>query len=409
VTPLAHLAIAGQALRRHKLRSALTMLGVIVGVASVIVLMGVGAGARQEVLAEIRSLGSNLLLIQPGSARSAGARLGRGSGASLTVDDADAIRDEIPGVVASAPSVYGRAQVIRGNLNWQTTVQGITPDFLVAREWPVAEGREFSDQEVRAAAKVALLGRTVADELFGDAPALGNLIRVADVPFTVVGVLAPKGENTQGTDQDDKILVPLATAQTRVLGDRQQRARAVQYVMVKIGDWSYMQAAAEEVRALLRQRHRLQPGEDDDFTLQNLEEVQRSEEQASGTFVRLLVTVALVSLIVGGISIMNIMLVSVTERTREIGIRLAVGARPSDVLGQFLTEAVTLSTLGGTIGMGLGFAALGLASLVGLPVLIEARAVLLAFGFSVGVGVFFGLYPARRAARLNPIEALRFE
>ena len=409
MNPLRYLYVSVRALRRHKMRSGLTMLGVIVGVASVIILMGIGAGTRKEVLAEIRSLGSNLLLIQPGSVRTGGAQLGRGSSASLTLEDADAIRNEVPSVVASAPSVFGRAQVIRGNVNWQTTVQGITPDFLVAREWEVEQGQAFSEQEVKAAAKVALLGQTVATKLFGDGPAVGGLIRVAKAPFTVIGVLAPKGQNTQGADQDDKVLIPLSTAKLRVLGDSQQRARSVQYVMVKVGDWSYMETAAEEVRDLLRQRHRLQPGQDDDFTIQNMDEIQRSEEEASGTFVRLLVAVALISLIVGGISIMNIMLVSVTERTREIGIRLAVGARPGDGLGQFLTEAVTLSTLGGLLGMGLGFAVLGLASLIGFPVLIELRAVLLAFGFSAGVGIFFGYYPARRAARLTPIEALRFE
>jgi putative ABC transport system permease protein len=409
VSPLGDLRIALGALGRHRLRAGLTMLGVVVGVASVIVLMGLGAGTRQEVVAEIRSLGANLLLIQPGSVRSGGAELGRGSSASLTVEDAEAIREESPAVVASAPSLFGRAQVVRGNLNWQTTVQGITPDYLVAREWEVEEGQGFSEQDVRAAAKVALLGRTVARALFGDEPPVGGVVRVANAPFTVIGVLARKGDNTQGADQDDKVLVPLSTARIRVLGDAERAARSVQYVMVKVGDWSYMEETAAEVRALLRQRHRLQPGEEDDFTVQNLDELQRSEERASGAFVRLLVAVALISLVVGGISIMNIMLVSVTERTREIGIRLAVGARPADILGQFLTEAVALSTMGGLLGMGLGFAVLGLAALVGFPVLIEARAVALAFGFSAGVGIFFGLYPARRAARLNPVEALRFE
>lgn len=408
MTLFASLRVALRAIWTHRLRSALTTLGVIVGVASVIILMGIGAGAQREVLAEIRSLGSNLLLILPGSAEAGGAQLGSGSSDTLTEDDADAIRNEVPYVVASAPSVYGRAQAVRGNVNWQTTVQGITPDFLAAREWEVAEGRALTGQDVRAAAKVALLGRTAAERLFGEATPLGGSIRVGNVPFTIVGVLARKGENSQGADQDDKIMIPLSTAKMRVLGQA-LRARAVQYVMVKVGDWRYMEEATEEVRSLLRQRHRLREGQEDDFTIQNMAEAQRSEEEASGIFVRLLLAVASISLVVGGISIMNIMLVSVTERTREIGLRLAVGARPLDVLVQFLIEAVTLSVVGGAIGIGVGVLVLGLAALLGFPVLVEMSAITLAFGFAAGVGVFFGYYPARRAAALNPIEALRFE
>ena len=402
--------VALRALAINKLRSALTMLGIVIGVGAVIVMIGVGAGAQARVEAQIRALGSNLLLIMSGARTQTGARLALGSGQSLSEDDAIAINREIPEATA-APALRGGAQVIWGNTNWATQIYGTTPEYLQVREWPLAGGRAFYPSEVSGAGKVALIGSTVARELFGSADPIDQVIRIKRVPFTVIGVLETKGQSLMGTDQDDIIIVPIATARGRVLGSATQaKQRAVGTIWVKAAEGYDTKVVEEQVRALLRQRHRLQPGTEDDFSLRNLQEVMSAQEASSRVLALLLAAVASVSLLVGGIGIMNIMLVSVTERTREIGLRMALGARTRDILGQFLVEAVTLSLIGGLVGVGLGLAAsLAVGSFLGWQVLLSPAAIGLAVAFAFVIGVFFGFYPARKAARLNPVEALRFE
>ncbi|MCW5730951.1 MAG: ABC transporter permease [Alphaproteobacteria bacterium] len=402
--------IALGALRVNKLRAALTMLGIVIGVAAVITMIAVGAGARQRVQEQMRSLGSNLMIVVPGAVTSGGVRLGFGSQSTITEDDAHAIAREVPGVQASAPVLRGSAQVVFGNANWSTVALGITPDYLEAREWTLLAGRGFTQDEMDGAAKVALIGQTVAENLFGEGDPVGQTIRVRKVPVTIVGLLDRKGQSLQGQDQDDTILLPIATARTRVLGVQTARQRAVSAITVKAWADADLTETEEQVRAVLRQRHRLQPGQDDDFWLRNLSEVLQAQEASSRVLAILLAAVASVSLIVGGIGIMNIMLVSVTERTREIGLRLAVGARGRDILTQFLVEAVTLSVIGGLIGILLGIAAsLGVARFAGWQIAIPPESLLLAAGFAGAVGIFFGFYPARKAAHLQPIEALRYE
>jgi putative ABC transport system permease protein len=402
--------IALRALAVNKLRSALTMLGIVIGVGAVIVMIAVGAGAQARVEEQIRALGSNLLLVMPGSTTAGGVRLGFGSGSTLTEDDVAAINREIPEALA-APALRGSAQVIWGNTNWSTQIFGVTPEYLDVRQWPLAAGRVFEPAEMAAAAKVCLIGATVAKQLFGDGDPLDQSIRIKRVPFTVVGVLDVKGQSMMGTDQDDLILVPIKTARSRVLGTASAaRNRTVGTIWVKAADGVATKTVEEEVRSLLRQRHRIQPGADDDFSLRNLAEVMAAQEASSRVLALLLAAVASVSLLVGGIGIMNIMLVSVTERTREIGLRMAVGARTRDILGQFLVEAVTLSLIGGLAGVALGLGASFLiAELAGWRIAISPQAVGLAVAFAFVIGVFFGFYPARKAARLNPVEALRFE
>jgi len=404
------LRIALRAIAVNKLRSALTMLGIIIGVSAVIVMVAVGAGAQARVEEQIRALGANLLLILSGARTASGVRLGLGSNLSLSEGDADAISREIPGATA-APAVRGGAQLIWGNVNWSTVVYGTTPDYLPVRQWALAAGRSFEPAEMSGAAKVCILGQTVVRQLFGATDPIGQTIRVRHVPFTVIGVLENKGQSMMGTDQDDLVLMPLNTARNRVLGATTlAKQRAVGVIWVKVDDGLDTAAVAEQVRALLRQRHRLQPGADDDFSLRNLAEIMAAREASSRVLTMLLAAVASVSLVVGGIGIMNIMLVSVTERTREIGLRMAIGARTRDILGQFLVEAVTLSLIGGLIGTLLGIAsAFAIGRLAGWRVLLSGEAVLLAVAFALLIGVFFGYYPARKAARLNPVEALRFE
>ncbi|HEX7111263.1 MAG TPA: ABC transporter permease [Mizugakiibacter sp.] len=404
------LQIALRALAANKLRSALTMLGIVIGVAAVIVMIAVGAGAQARVEEQIRSLGSNLLLIMSGARTQGGVRLPQGSSQTLSEDDAIAINQEIADAVA-APAVRGGAQVVAGNANWSTQIYGTTPEYLQVREWPLAAGRGFTPAEMARAGKVCLLGATVARELFGDADALDQVIRIKRVPFTVVGVLETKGQSLMGSDQDDIIVVPISSARSRVLGaPAQARQRAVGTIWVKVAQGQDTRAVEQQVRALLRQRHRLQPGADDDFSLRNLAEVMAAQEASSRVLALLLAAVASVSLLVGGIGIMNIMLVSVTERTREIGVRMAVGARTRDILGQFLVEAVTLSLIGGLAGVALGVAgAMAIGAFAGWRVVLSPTAVALAVAFAFAIGVFFGLYPARKAARLDPVEALRFE
>ena len=407
---MALLRIALRALAVNKLRSALTMLGIVIGVGAVIVMIAVGSGAQARVEEQIRALGSNLLLVMPGSTTAGGVRMGFGSGSTLTEDDVVAINREIPEALA-APALRGSAQVIWGNSNWSTQVFGVTPEYLDVRQWALASGRTFEAGEMAGAAKVCLIGATVAKQLFGAADPLDQSIRIKRVPFTVIGVLDTKGQSLMGTDQDDLVLVPIKTARSRVLGTASAaRNRTVGTIWVKAADGLDTKVVEEQVRSLLRQRHRVQAGADDDFSLRNLQEVMAAQEASSRVLALLLAAVASVSLLVGGIGIMNIMLVSVTERTREIGLRMAVGARTRDILGQFLVEAVTLSLIGGLIGVGLGMGtSLAIAEFAGWRIVIAPEAVGLAVAFAFVIGVFFGFYPARKAARLNPVEALRFE
>jgi putative ABC transport system permease protein len=407
---LAAIRIALRALRVNRLRSALTMLGIVIGVAAVIAMVAVGSGATARIQQQIEAIGSNLIMVVPGSITSNGIRLGSGAVVTLSEDDARAIAAECPSVSVVAPAVRGAAQVMVGNNNWATSIQGTTPDYLTIRDQPVAQGTSFTVDDVNSAAKVALLGQTVARNLFGDADPAGQTIRIKNVPFLVDGVLSPKGQSPTGQDQDDLILVPISTAKRDVTGVSQANAGAVASIMVQAAGPGAIDQAQHEVEALLRQRHRLQPGQDDDFTIRNLSEVFAAQESSAHVMSILLGAIASVSLIVGGIGIMNIMLVSVTERTHEIGLRLAIGAKTKDILSQFLVEAVTLSILGGVAGIITGtLASVLISHLAGWNTLVSADAILLSFAFSGLVGVFFGYYPARKAALLDPIDALRYE
>jgi putative ABC transport system permease protein len=396
------------ALRLHKLRSALTMLGIIIGVAAVIAMVAVGGGAREQVVAQIRSLGSNLLIVMPGNVTLGGVRLGSGAAATLTDDDSAAIAKEVPAVQVTAPYVRGNVQLIASGMNWASVLFGVDLGWFEAREWDVDSGRVFETEEISRGAQVALIGQTVARTLYGGLDPVGQELRIRNVPFRVVGVMGKKGQSTWGQDQDDVVLVPLNTARQRVLGRNQANARAIGSIYVKVRDGENMSGAEEDAKALLRQRHRLQPGQDDDFSIRNLADIAATREASARTLALLLAAVAGVSLAVGGIGIMNIMLVSVTERTREIGLRLAVGARQRDILRQFLFEATGLAAIGGAIGVLLGVGAAYLISnAAGWPLLIQPESIVLAVAFSGLVGVFFGWYPALRASRLDPIEALR--
>ena len=404
----ARLAVAALAVNR--LRTGLAMLGVVIGVAAVVTMMSVGAGARARVESEIRSLGSNLIIVISGTITAGGVRLGTGSEPTLTEDDARAMMREIGVVQAAAPMVRGGAQVVAGNANWSTAVFGVTPEFLDAREWGVVSGRPLVQGDVDAAAKVALIGQTVAQNLFGSVDPTGQVIRVAKASVLIVGVLDRKGQSSQGQDQDDVVLVPISTAKKKVLGSTRASARAVGTILVKVTEPAAMTTAEDEIRSLLRQRHRLSPAEGDDFTIRNLSDLLASQEAASRVLAVLLAAIASVSLVVGGIGIMNIMLVSVTERTREIGLRRAVGARRRDVLAQFLTEAMVISLTGGILGVALGaLGSWGIARFAGWPAPLTASAVVPAVLFAAMVGMFFGFYPARKASRLNPVDALRYE
>jgi len=407
---LVSVKIALRALRVNRTRSALTMLGIVIGVAAVIAMVGVGTGATARIQAQIQSIGSNLIVVLPGSISSNGVRLGSGAVATLTEDDAKAIAAECPSVSAVAPSVRGGVQVVYGSSNWATTVQGVTPDYMTIRDYTMLSGEFFTNQDVDAAAKVAVLGETVVQNLFGNSDPTGQVAIIKNVPFTVVGVLTPKGQSPSGQDQDDIILLPISTAKQKVLGTNKANAKAVSTLMVQASAPGAMNQAQQEMEALLRERHRIQAGQDDDFTVRNLTEVFAAQESSAQVMSILLGAIASVSLVVGGIGIMNIMLVSVTERTREIGLRQAVGAKTRDILSQFLVEAVTLSLLGGMIGIVIGLAASALIShFAQWSTQVSPLSILLAFVFSALVGVFFGYYPARKAAFLDPIEALRYE
>jgi putative ABC transport system permease protein len=401
---------AARALRVNKLRSALTMLGIIIGVGAVIAMVAVGAGAQARVEEQIRSLGSNLIIVRSNSANIGGVRAGQGTRATLTDDDASAIQREIGAVQAAAPTRGGTIQAVYGNLNWGTSVNGVTPEWFEVKEWNVADGRPITLEDHETVAKVVVMGQTVAWNLFGDDNPVGQIIRIRRMPFTVVGVLERKGQNPSGQDQDDVLMIPLSTARRKLLGRIPGQARSIWAITVKIRDGEDLADASTQIRELLRQRHRLRLDQEDDFDLRNPSDVLQVQEEASRVMTYLLAAIASVSLLVGGIGIMNIMLVSVTERTREIGLRMAVGARSRDILTQFLVEAVTLALIGGALGIAAGLGgARAISYFAEWQTLIAPESILVAFGVAAGVGIVFGLYPARRAARLDPIEALRYE
>jgi len=404
------LRAAVEALLRNRLRTLLTALGLVIGTASVLATIAIGDGARARVAEQIRALGSNLIVVTPGNARSGGARLAAGSGHGLTIDDGAAIAGEIAAVELAAPVVHGVVQAVAANANWSTTLIGADADFLVAREWPLDTGRVFSAEEMAGAAKVAILGATVAEKLFGQADPIDATIRVGTMPLRVVGILAGKGQDTQGVNQDDLLVVPLATARTRILGGLHATARSVAFLLVKVRPGEDLAGVEAEVGDVLRQRHRRVGDDESDFSILNYAETIARQDAAARTVALLLSAVAGISLLVGGIGVMNVMLFSVTERTREIGVRLAIGARPRDVLAQFLVEAAMLSGMGAVAGAALGIAAtLGLAALAGWPAAIRPEAILIAGAASLLTGTAFGLYPARRAAGSPPAVALRCE
>jgi putative ABC transport system permease protein len=406
----ASIPMAVSALQTNKLRTGLTALGVIIGVAAVVTMMAIGAGAQSRVAEQIRSLGANLIIVLSGSVTAGGVRLGSGSQLTITEEDARTIQSEVSSVQVAAPTMRGGAQVIFGDANWSTSLQGVTPEFFQAREWNVAAGRLLTPEDVDGAAKVAVIGQTVVEHLFSGSDPIGQTIRVKKVPFTVIGVLARKGQSTQGDDQDDTLVIPLSTAKQKVLGVSQANARAVNSILIKVGETARMKEAQGQIHDLLRQRHHLQPNADDDFALRNLSEILASQEATSHVLSLLLASVAAVSLVVGGIGIMNIMFVSVTERTREIGVRRAVGAHRRDILNQFLVEAVIVSLAGGLIGVAVGVAGSYVIGYVfQWSILVSVTSILPAFLVSGAIGVFFGYYPARKASRLKPIEALRYE
>lgn len=404
------LRIALNALRVNKLRSALTMLGIIIGTAAVIAMVSIGSGAQSRVADQIKSLGSNIMIIVPGSTTQGGVRLGAGANQVLTEDDALAIARDISGVIVAAPTSRNNGQVVAGNQNWGTSIYGATNDWLEAREWPIADGRLFEPDELRSGAKVVIIGETVARELFGGQDPLEQQIRIRKVPFTVIGVLGRKGQSLLGQDQDDLVLVPLAAHRSRLFGTGQGRLRLVGTITVKVQEGVDMKQVESRVLELMRQRHRVQDGQPDSVSIRNLTEMLETQEAASRVMTVLLASVAGVSLLVGGIGIMNIMLVSVTERTREIGLRMAVGAKARHILTQFLVEAAVLAVLGGAIGIGLGLlVSYGVEQLSGWRIELSLWSIALAAGFSAAVGIFFGWYPARKASRLLPIQALRYE
>jgi len=405
----ASVKIALRALRVNKMRSALTMLGIIIGVAAVIAMVAVGSGAQERIKEQIASIGSNLIIVLSGSVNSSGLRTGTGNAQTLTEDDARAITRECDGAVLAAPAVRGAVQTVYGDNNWGTQVLGTTPDYLPIRDLRIEKGQPFTSTDVEAAAKVALLGKTVIDNLFNGENPVGQIIRIKTVPFTVIGTLVPKGQSPTGQDQDDVILTPISTAKKKVIGTSQANYAAVGSIMVQAREGGTQQVQ-DQMKALLRQRHHLQANEDDDFTIRNMEEVFKAQESSAQVMSILLASIASVSLLVGGIGIMNIMLVSVSERTKEIGLRQAVGAKTRDILSQFLVEAVTLSIVGGAIGIALGMTASILIShFAQWSTVVSPGSIVVAFLFSALVGVFFGFYPARKAAYMDPIEALHYE
>jgi putative ABC transport system permease protein len=399
------LKVAFRALRRNKMRTVLTMLGIIIGVGAVIAMVALGRGAKAQVEARIAALGQNVIMIFSGSINRGGVFTGFGGAGTLTVEDAVAIQNEVPGVSVVSPEVRTGAQLMAGENNWSTSVMGEGVDYLTLREWDLDEGIMFGEQDVRAAAKVCILGRTTADKLFPDEDPIGKTLRIKNVPVRVLGILKRKGVSMMGSDQDDTVIVPYTTAMKRLAGVTTLRS-----INVSATSADQLATVQNAIAELLRQRHRIQAGRDDDFIMRNQQEIAEAQTATTEVMTALLAGVAIISLIVGGIGIMNIMLVSVTERTREIGIRMAVGARGHDILLQFLVEAVTLSSIGGLLGIGLGMGGAKMLTIMkNWPTQVSLNSVVIAFVFSAAVGIFFGFYPARKASQLDPIDALRYE
>lgn len=403
----AMLSEAWMAMWANRLRTILTMLGMVIGVGAVILMLAVGQGAQQEVQASIASMGSNLFIILSGSTTSGGVRMGGGATPTLTVADAQSM-EELPSVAAVAPSSPGTAQLVYGPNNWSTQIIGTTPSYLRVRDWQLATGSPFTDSDIRSAARVALLGQTVAQNLFGDENPVGKTIRIKNSPYIVLGILAAKGQSLDGRDQDDTVLVPVTTAQSKLFGT--QFAGTVRFIMAQADSADAMPRVEKSINELLRQRHRIREGANNDFSVRNLTAMANTAAETAKVMSLMLGAIASISLLVGGIGIMNIMLVSVTERTREIGIRMAIGARGKDILLQFLLEAIIISVIGCLIGVLLGVGgAYGVGSATGMSVVVTVNSIITAFAVAAAVGIFFGWYPARKASMLRPIDALRFQ
>jgi putative ABC transport system permease protein len=396
---------AFRALQRNKMRSFLTMLGIIIGVGAVIAMLAIGQGAEYSVKEQIAALGTNVLMVYPGAQQQAGVRTAAGSATTLTEEDALAISRECTAVQYISPGAFAGGQVIAGNLNWSTAIQGVGSDYLEIRQWPIEYGDFFTDQDIKSAVKVCILGKTVADNLFPESSPVDQTIRIRNVPFKVAGVLTKKGQNAMGQDQDDIILAPYTTVIRRL-----SHWPNLRFILVSATSLKDMNAAQTQISELLRMRHKIQPYDPDDFTIRNQTDLAATATATTDILTILLASIASVSLLVGGIGIMNIMLVSVTERTREIGIRMSIGARSRDILTQFLIEALVLSLLGGIVGIILGVAGSSIiSSIAKWPTIVTPFSIILSFGFSIAIGIFFGFYPARKAAMLNPIDALRYE